>query len=60
MQLSPNMNNEDLNTATQEKILGVIIDNNLTGIIYGFFSRVKDYISTEHRLQYNKDTFNPA
>ena len=59
-------NNDALNSVENEKVLGVRIDNNLTWPIHINFiakkissnlwllSKLKDYLSTEHRVQFYK------
>ena len=64
-------NNDVLNSVENEKVLGVRIDNNLTWSIHINFiakkissnlwllSKLKDYISTEHRVQFCKTYIQP-
>ena len=66
-------NNDSLKNIDNDKDLGVYIDNNLTWSIHTQFiakkissnlwllSRLKDYLSLEHRVQFYKTyTFNPT
>ena len=64
-------NNDVLNSVENEKVLGVRIDNNLTWSIHINFiakkissnlwllSKLKDYLSTEHRVQFYKTYIQP-
>ena len=64
-------NNDALNSVENEKVLGVRIDNNLTWSIHINFiakkissnlwllSKLKDYLSTEHRVQFYKTYIQP-
>lgn len=64
-------NNNVLNTTESDKILGVHIDNNLTWSVHVDFiskkisknlwllSRLKDYLTTEHRVQFYKTYIQP-
>ena len=64
-------NNDVLNSVENEKVLGVCIDNNLTWSIHINFiakkissnlwllSKLKDYLSTEHRVQFYKTYIQP-
>ena len=64
-------NNDILNSVENEKVLGVRIDNNLTWSIHINFiakkvssnlwllSKLKDYLSTEHRVQFYKTFIQP-
>ena len=64
-------NNDVLNSVENEKVLGVRIDNNLTWSIHINFiakkissnlwllSKLKDYLSTEHRVQFYKAYIQP-
>ena len=63
--------NDDLNPVENEKVLGVCIDNNLTWTIHINFiakknssnlwllSKLKDYLSTKHRVQSYKTYIQP-
>ena len=64
-------NNDVLNSVENEKVLGVRIDNNLSWSIHIYFiakkissnlwllSKLKDYLSTEHRVQFYKTYIQP-
>ena len=64
-------NNDALNSVENEKVLGVGIDNNLTWSIHINFiakkissnllllSKLKDYLSTEHRVPFYKTYIQP-
>ena len=64
-------NNDVLNSVENEKVLGVRIDNNLTWSIHINFiakkissnlwliSKLKDYLSTKHRVQFYKTYIQP-
>ena len=64
-------NNDVLNSVENEKVLGVRIDNNLSWSIHINFiakkissnlwllSKLKDYLSTEHRVQFYKTYIQP-
>ena len=63
--------NDFLNSVENEKVSGVRIDNNLTWSIHINFidkkissnlwllSKLKDYLSTEHRVQFHKTYIHP-
>ena len=70
-QLSLTLNSVDLNMISNDKILGVIIDNNLTWSQHidkickkitsnlWLLSRIKDYLSRDHRVQFYKTYIQP-
>ena len=70
-QLSLTLNSVDLNMISYDKILGVIIDNNLTWSQHidkickkitsnlWLLSRIKDYLSRDHRVQFYKTYIQP-
>ena len=65
-------NNDALNSVENEKVLGVGIDNNLTWSVHINFiakkissnlwllSKLKGYLSSQHRVQFYKHIFNPT
>ena len=65
------LNNENLNTINKDKILGVSIDNNLSWSSHidqickkissnlWLLSRIKEYLSVEHRTQFYKTYIQP-
>ena len=65
------LNNEILTVVTSDKILGIHIDNNLTWADHTnavakkvvsnlwLLSRIKEYLSTDQRVQFYKPAFNP-
>ena len=65
------LNNENLNTINKDKILGVTIDNNLAWSSHinqickkitsnlWLLSRIKEYLSVEHRTQFYKTYIQP-
>ena len=69
--LNLTFNNDSLKNIDNDKVLGVYIDNNLTWSIHTQFiakkissnlwllSRLKDYLSLEHRVQFYKTYIQP-
>ncbi|MCU7801469.1 MAG: hypothetical protein KZQ70_15395, partial [gamma proteobacterium symbiont of Lucinoma myriamae] len=69
--LSLNLNDDKLNTIANDKILGVVVDNNLTWSIHidktckkikanlWLLTKIKDYLSTKHRTLFYKAYIQP-
>ena len=69
--LNLTFNNDSLKNIDNDKVLGIYIDNNLTWSIHTQFiakkissnlwllSRLKDYLSLEHRVQFYKTYIQP-
>ena len=70
-QLSLHLNDDELNMITNDKVLGIIIDNNLTWSQHvdkvckkittnlWLLARIKDYLNTSHRVQFYKTYIQP-
>ena len=69
--LNLTFNNDSLKNIDNDKVLGIFLDNNLTWSIHTQFiakkissnlwllSRLKDYLSLEHRVQFYKTYIQP-
>lgn len=70
-QLSLHLNDSELNMITHDKVLGIVIDNNLTWSQHvdkvckkitsnlWLLSRIKDFLTTSHRIQFYKTYIQP-
>ena len=70
-QLSLHLNDDELNMITNDKVLGIIIDNNLTWSQHvdkvckkitshvWLLARIKYYLNTSHRVQFYKTYIQP-
>ena len=66
-----NLNNQNLNTIKNDKILGVVVDNNLSWSSHidnickkiksnlWLLTRIKEYLSVDHRIQFYKTYIQP-